>query len=145
MAQFSIGKLLTVVSLLAVLCAILIAFPPNFSLFVIYSLLLLLLPVFVVLAVFGRTSIRAFAIGSAIAWLIAFGGLDAGPEVWGHLRRMLSANSSPAQMVFQAKVIYLVMIGWIILGGLLSLCAYRVAFRGGFGTARDQSPDGRDA
>src|SRR5688500_16002639 len=102
MAQFSIGKLLTVVALFAVFCAIAIAFPANLSLFVIYSLVLLLLPVFVVLAAFGRTSLRAFAIGSATTWLIALGGLDAGPEVWELLERVISRNSpGSARMVFQ--------------------------------------------
>jgi hypothetical protein len=139
MVQFSVGKLLTGVTLLAVLCAIVFAVPANLSLFVIYSFLLLLLPVLVVLAVFGSSSLRAFAIGSAISWLIALGGLDAGPEVWDLLERVLSRAPSPARLVTQAKVVYLVMIGWIILGGLMSLCAYLVAFRGGFRHARQES------
>jgi hypothetical protein len=144
MLQFSIEKLLIAISVFGVLCAVLIAFPANLGLFVVYSILQLLLPIFVVLAVFGRDSVRAFAIGSATSWLIAFGGIDAGPEVWGHLRRLLSSDRSPDQMVFQAKIVYLVMIGWIILGGLVSLCAYLVAFKGGFRSAKLRSRESRD-
>lgn len=145
MVQFSIGKLLIAVSLFGVFCAILIAFPANFSLFVMYSLVLLLMPVFVVLAIFGRDSVRAFAIGSATAWLIALGGIDAGPKVWELLERTLSRASSPPQMVFQAKIIYLMMIAWIILGGLMSLAAYLFAFKDGIRPASHRAPDRRDA
>jgi hypothetical protein len=145
MVQFSIGKLLIAVSLFGVLCAILIAFPANISLFVTYSLVLLLMPVFVVLAVFGRDSIRAFALGSATAWLIALGGIDAGPEVWDLLERTLKGASSPDRLVFHAKIVYLMMIAWIILGGLLSLSAYLFAFKRRIRPARDKTADRRDA
>ncbi len=141
MAQFTISRLLFAVTLLAMLCAILIAFPANLSLFIVYSVLQLLLPVFIVLAVFGRDSLRAFAIGSATTWLISFGGIDAGPEVWQHLERMFSGATSPDRVVFQAKIVYVVMIGWILMGGLLSLCAYLIAVRRGIRTKRPQPLD----
>jgi hypothetical protein len=145
MLQFSMGKLLVGVSVFGVFCAVLIAFPAYLSLFVIYSLILLLMPVFVVLAVFGRDALRAFAIGSATAWLIALGGIDAGPRVWEHLKWSLQGNSSPDQMVFQAKIIYLVMIAWIILGGLMSLAAYLFAFKDGIRPARHRAAKDRES
>ena len=141
MAQFTVSRLLFAVTLFAVLCAVLVAFPANLSLFIVYSVLQLLLPVFIVLAVFGRDSLRAFAIGSATTWLISFGGIDAGPEVWRHLERMLSGATSPDQMVFQAKIVYVVMIAWILAGGLLSLCAYLIAIRRGIRTGKTRPLD----
>jgi hypothetical protein len=102
------------------------------------------MPVFVVLAVFGRGDIRAFAVGSATAWLIALGGIDAGPKVWELLEGALMRQSRQPSMVFQAKIIYLVMITWIIVGGLLSLAAYLFAFKDGIRPAKHRSPEHRD-
>ncbi len=122
--RFTLRGLFIVVTLAAVLCAVLFALPSGISLIVLGLSTLSITPACIAGVVYGRGKIRAFAIGClTTGWWISFATFYYGIVVMfeGDWKELLSLADSANEGTIVYKFGWAVLMAWVGFSGLVSV------------------------